>query len=87
MKKKIAMVLAGAMLVAGMLTGCGNKQVIDTTRKFDRAVIMMPDGEIVDCKVDSWTNFEDGDQIQVKSGKYTYLVHSSNVVLVAGVEG
>ncbi len=87
MKKKIAMVLAGAMLVTGMVTGCSNKQLIDTTRKFDRAVITMPNGQIVDCKVDSWTDFEDGDQIQVKSGKYTYLVHSSNVVLVAGTEG
>lgn len=84
MKKKLSIILAAAMMAATM-SGC-NKQVIDTTFKYDRAVIMMPDGEIVDVGVKSWTDFEDGDQIQVKGDNgVTYLVHSSNAVLVAGV--
>lgn len=86
MKKKLSIILAGAMIMAATITGC-NKQVVDLTYKYDRAVIMMPDGEIVDVGVKSWTDFEDGDQIQVKGDNgVTYLVHSANVVLVAGVE-
>lgn len=64
-----------------LLSGC-NKQMIDTTYKFDRAIIYLPDGTVVDGKVQSWTDFEDGDQIQVKIDGKTYLVHSSNVVLI-----
>jgi hypothetical protein len=72
-------------MMAATIAGC-NYQVIDTTFKYDRAVIMMPDGEIVDVAVSSWKDYEDGDQIQVKGDNgVTYLVHSSNVVLVAGV--
>jgi hypothetical protein len=73
-------------MMAATFAGC-NKQLVDTTFKYDRAVIMMPDGEIVDVGIKSWTDFEDGDQIQVKGDNgVTYLVHSANVVLVAGVE-
>ena len=84
MKKKLSIILAAAMMVATM-SGC-NKQMVDMTFKYDRAVIMMPDGEIVDVGVKSWTDFEDGDQIQVKGDNgVTYLVHSANIVLIAGV--
>ena len=31
--------------------------------------------------VQSWTDYEDGDQIQVKIDGITYLVHSSNIAL------
>ena len=64
-----------------LLSGC-NKQMIDTTYKFDRAIIQLPNGTVIDGKVQSWTDFEDGDQIQVKIDGVTYLVHSSNVVLI-----
>ena len=68
-------------LALSILEGC-NKQIIDTTYKYDRAIIYLPDGIVVDGKVQSWTDFEDGDQIQVKVDGKTYLVHSSNVVLI-----
>lgn len=64
-----------------LLSGC-NKQMIDTTYKFDRAIIELRNGTIVEGKVQSWTDFEDGDQIQVKVDGKTYLVHSSNVDLI-----
>lgn len=72
------------MLVAAFvlnLTAC-NKQIMDTTYKYDRAIIYLPDGSVVNGKVQSWTDFEDGDQIQVKVDGKTYLVHSSNVALI-----
>lgn len=64
-----------------LLSGC-NKQMIDTTYKFDRAIIELRNGTIVEGKVQSWTDFEDSDQIQVKIDGVTYLVHSSNIDLI-----
>lgn len=69
------------LFVYMLLSGC-NKQVFDTTFKYNRAIIQLPNGTVIDGKVQSWTDFEDGDQIQVKVDGKTYLVHSSNVVLI-----
>ena len=83
MKKIIAIALA-VVLVAGLLVlaGC-NKQMVDLTYSYEYAIIGLPNGEVVEGKVSSWTDFEDGDQIQVKIDGKTYLVHSSNIVLIS----
>lgn len=70
------------ILLAMSLSGC-NKQVVDLTYSYERAIISLPNGEIIDGKVQSWTDYEDGDQIQVKIDGVTYLVHSSQVVLIS----
>ena len=61
-----------------------NKSIFDSTYSFERAIIQLPDGDVIEGAVTSWTDFEDGDQIQVKmnDGK-TYLLHSSNVCLIS----
>ena len=83
MKKWIAVILAlAALLAMFVITGC-NKQMVDLTYSYERAIILLPNGEVVEGKVSSWTDFEDGDQIQVKIDGKTYLVHSSNVVLIS----
>ena len=82
MKKFIIAILALLMLTT-TLTACGNRQLFDTTYKFDRAIISLPNGDVIDGKIDSWIDYEDGDQIQVKINGTTYLVHSSNIVLIA----
>ena len=83
MKKIIALLLAViAMLSVTILAGC-NKQMVDLTYSYEYAIIGLPNGETVEGKVSSWTDFEDGDQIQVKIDGKTYLVHSSNVVLIS----
>lgn len=81
MKKLIALILT-IIVVMGMTTAC-NMQVIDTTYTFDRAIISLPNGDVIEGKVTSWTDFEDGDQIQVKIDGKTYLVHSTNIVLIS----
>ena len=65
------------------MTSCGNKDMWDTVYTYDKAIISLPNGEVVESKVDSWTDYEDGDQIQVKltNGKI-YLVHSGDIVLI-----
>ena len=80
MKKILVATLILAMLVV-TLSSC-NKEIFDTTYSFDRAIISLPNGEVIEGKVDSWTDYEDGDQIQVKINGVTYLVHSENIVLI-----
>ena len=79
--KKILSAMLVLTLVATILCGC-NYQMIDTTYSFDRAIIYLPNGDIIDGKVDSWRDYEVGDQIQVKIDGVTYLVHSSDIVLI-----
>jgi hypothetical protein len=80
MKKILALTLISALLIVS-LSGC-NKQIFDTTYSFDKAIISMPNGQVIEGKIDSWTDYEDGDQIQVKINGVIYLVYSSNIVLI-----
>lgn len=76
--KKIFLLL---IFISIFISGCGNKQIIDTTYTFTYAEIKMPSGEVVKGKVDSWRDFEDGDTVQIVINGETYLTHISNVVL------
>ena len=60
-----------------------NKQLWDVTYSFERAIINLPNGSIIEGAVSSWKDFEDGDQIQVKIDGITYLTHISNVCLIS----
>lgn len=74
-----ATMLFGIIIAA--LTSC-NKQIIDTSYTFNRAIINTGN-EVIEVKVKSWKDFEDGDQIQIKAEDGTvYLVHSSNITLI-----
>lgn len=75
----LALVLVASL---GLLAGC-NKQMVDLTYSYNRAILSLPNGEVIEGKVSSWTDFEDGDQIQVKIDGKTYLVHSTNIVLIS----
>ena len=80
MKKKFII----AVLVASCLTlgGCGNKNLFDTVYNYDYAIIQLPNGEIIEGKVEKWTDYEDGDQLQIIIDGVIYLVHSNNVSLM-----
>lgn len=79
MKKIICALLISVSLFC--FSGC-NRQIIDTTYNYTKAIVSLPDGTLVSGKVDSWKDY-DGDQIQVKIDGVTYLVHSVNAVLIA----
>ena len=81
MKKFIIGMFVGLMALS--CVGCGNKSMFDTTYTFNRAIIELPNGKVIEGKVETWTDFEDGDQIQVKIDGTTYLVHAADVVLIA----
>lgn len=81
MKKLLCLACACVMTLA--LSSCGNRQFIDTTYTFNKAIVSLPDGSVVEGKVSSWKDYEDGDQIQVVIDGTTYLLHASNVALIA----
>ena len=81
MKKKVLAVMLTSLMILG-LTGCGNKDMFDTVYTFNRAMIELPNGEVVEGKIDRWTDYTDGDQIQITIDGTIYLVHSSKCVLI-----
>lgn len=81
--KKIFALISVLILVALILVGCGNYDMFDTVYTYDRAILSLPDGTVIEGKVQSWSDYEDGDQIQVKINGITYLIHSEDCVLIA----
>lgn len=79
--KKIFTILLTAILMLS-LVGCGNQQLFDATYTFDYAIIELPNGEVVEGKVESWNDYE-GEQLQIVIDGVTYLTHSENVVMIA----
>ena len=79
MKKFIAIFIVTATTV--ILCGC-NRQVVDLTYSYDYAQLKMPDGTIVEGKLDSWHDY-DGEQVQVVIDGVTYFVSSMNLVMVS----
>lgn len=78
--KKIIVLLTVLIL----MTGC-NKQIIDTTYKYDKAYFQLG-GETVMIYLHSWKDF-DGEQIQLTDvNGNVYLVSSYNTVLVKCAE-
>lgn len=72
--------LALTLVLVLILSAC-NYQVVDFKYKFGKAMISLPDGTVIDGKLDSWRDYENSDQIQVVIDGTTYLVHSVNCVL------
>ena len=83
MKKKIVVCLLLVVLVVSMLvlSSC-NMQILDTTYSYEYAYISLPNGEVIEGKVDSWVDYE-SDAVQVVINGKTYLTHYSNVVLIS----
>jgi uncharacterized lipoprotein NlpE involved in copper resistance len=79
MKKKLIAIL---LLTTLGLSGCGNKQIIDTNYIFNKAIIKLGD-ECITVDVEKWNDYQDSDSIQIisKDGN-AYYTHISNVVLM-----
>ena len=80
--KRVVFLVIFLVIILVSCTGCYNKQLFDTTYHYDRAIVKLPNGEIVEGRVSSWTDFDDGDSIQVKIDGKMYLTHISNVCLI-----
>ena len=79
MKKRI---LAIGLLVGLLtMTGCGNQDVFDTVRTYDKAVIVLGD-EVITVDVKQWKDYE-GEQLQIIAEDGTvYLTSSYNCTLI-----
>lgn len=55
----------------------------DTVWSFERAQIAMPDGSVIEGKVETWKDWDSSDAVQVQIDGVTYYTHLSNVVLMA----
>jgi general stress protein CsbA len=78
----VAIGLVAILIITILILSSCNKQLIDTTYNFDKAIVSLPNGEVIEGKLTSWKDYENSDQIQVKIDGKTYLVHSTNVVLI-----
>lgn len=81
MKKIIAVSLAAVMLL--VICGACNMQVVDTTWSYEKGIITLPNGDVVEGKVETWREYSDSDMLQVKIDGKQYLTHSVNVVLIS----
>ena len=74
------------LLVAGLVVYWnwthGNRRLIDNKNHFDRAIISLPNGEVVDGKISSWLDYTNSDVVQITIGGKTYLTHYANVVMI-----
>jgi hypothetical protein len=60
----------------------GNMNLLDTTYRFDKAIIAMPDGSVIKGNIENWADYE-GDIVQVKINGKTYITQYSNVVMIS----
>lgn len=78
--KKILFALLAIMTMA--LIGCDNQQVFGKVYFFNYAIIKLPNGEVVEGKVQTWNRYE-GEQLQVVIDGITYMTNSKNVAMIA----
>ncbi|MBE5807837.1 MAG: hypothetical protein E7317_05805 [Clostridiales bacterium] len=85
-KAIIAVVIVVAVIIGAFMIwwelNHGNRQLIDASNRFDRAVLLMPNGEVVEGKLNSWLDYADSDVVQVTIEGKTYLTHYANVCLI-----
>lgn len=65
------------------LCACSNRDMFDTVRTFDRVIVQLADGSVVEGKCQNWRDYKNSDMMQVKVNDKTYLVHSVNCTLIA----
>ena len=76
MKKTIILCLISLLL----LTGC-NLKLFDTNYTFDK-IVCNYDGDKFELKVDKWTDYEDGEQLQIWTNGKVYLVSANKCYMV-----
>lgn len=83
MKSVIAMILCVVMVMS--LCGCNfaGYDWIDTNYHFNKAIIAMPDGSVVEVEIAKWADAEDGEQLTITAKDGTrYLTSSYNCILI-----
>lgn len=63
-------------LMGALFAGCSNKDYIDTVRTYDKAIIQLANGDVVETKIKAWRDY-DGEQLQVTAEDGTVYLTSS----------
>lgn len=86
--KKVLAILLAVIAILG-LVGCGsasadsdkspvyNKDMFDFVYGYDRAIIKLANDEVIEVKIKKWTDYEDGEQIQITAEDGTVYLTSS----------
>ena len=78
--KKLLGIFLGVVMLIGM-TGC-NAAVFDTNYTYDRAIIQLANGDVIEVKVKQWCDY-DGEQLQIIAEDGTvYLTNSFRCDLI-----
>ena len=81
--KKVLIVMLVATAISTTGFGFGNRDLFDTNRTFNKAIIALPNGESIEVDVKQWKDYEDGEQLQVIAKDGTvYLTSSFNCILI-----
>ena len=79
MKRVLTIGLVLALVL--MMCSC-NKAIFDVHYKFDKAIVQRYDGEQV-IEISSWTDYEDGEQLQIVDTEgNVWLLSSYNTILL-----
>ena len=81
--RKLKLIAASISLVflTTILAGC-NKDIWQRDYEFTKAIIKLPNGEIVEGEVEEWTSYQQKSMVKVKiKGGKQYLGHSNNIIL------
>jgi uncharacterized membrane protein YvbJ len=70
------------LVLVAVILSAYNYQPVDLNYNFNYAVIRLQNGEVIEGKVESWRDYEDGEQIQVKINGVLYLTNSFNCTLM-----
>lgn len=87
MKVRIIIAVLAFIAIVGLIVALAESVIIDgqanelINKGFKRAIIAMPDGEIVVGDVTSWTSA--GSIVKVKINGTTYIVGTENIVLIS----
>jgi len=73
--RKIGWILLIVTLLS-VLVGCGNYDTFDTVYEYDRAIIQLANGEVIEVEIASWSDYE-GEQIQIATPDGTVYLTSS----------
>ena len=78
MKKKFAALVISLGLGVMVFTGCGNVDMVDTVYTYDKAIIDLGNGKVIEVDVKSWRDYEDGEQLQITAEDGTVYLTSAN---------
>ena len=74
--------IVGVLLIGSLFVTSCNYQVVDLSYNYNYAYIQLQNGKVVEGKVETWRDYEDGEQLQVKINGVTYLTNSFNCTLI-----